>query len=46
MMVARSRTRTAGADIINLQPHEVAPSELAVDGEIEQSEIARSVPKL
>jgi hypothetical protein len=36
----------AGANIVDLQPHEVAASELAIDGEIEQSEVARSVLQL
>jgi hypothetical protein len=35
-----------GTHIIDLQPHEVAAPQLAVDGEIEQSEVASSSFKL
>src|SRR5207244_1399361 len=31
----------AGADIVDLQPHEVTASKLAIDGEIEQGKVAR-----
>src|SRR5206468_5203965 len=45
MMVARSRTWPS-ADIVNLQPHEVTASELAIDGEIEQGKVARPALQL
>ena len=35
-----------GANIVDLQPHEVAASEFAIDGKIEKSEVARSVLQL
>jgi len=35
-----------GADVVDLQPHEVTASELAIDGEIEQGKVARSVLEL
>jgi hypothetical protein len=46
MIVPRSPDLAAGTDILNLQPHEIAASELAIDGEIEQREIARAVLQL
>lgn len=36
----------AGADIVNLQPHEIAASEFTIDGEVEHREIAGSVLQL
>ena len=41
-MVVRSRTRPADTDIIDLQPHEIAAPEFAVDREVEQGEVAGS----
>src|ERR1051326_18814 len=37
---------TANTDIVNPQPHEITTSELAVDREIEQREVAGSVLQL
>src|SRR6266568_384278 len=36
----------ASANIVDLQPHEVTASELAIDGEIEQSKVARPALQL
>lgn len=36
----------AGAHIVDLQSHKIAASEYAIDGQIEKSEVARSVLQL
>jgi hypothetical protein len=41
-MVARVTDPTADADIVDLQPHEIAAPEFAVDREVEQGEVAGS----
>ena len=41
-----ARIEARVCSVVNLQPHEVAASELAIDCEIEQSEVADPVPKL
>src|ERR1700751_2887154 len=36
----------AGADIVDLQPHEIAPSEFAIDGKVKHREVAGSLLQL
>jgi hypothetical protein len=38
--------RAASADVVNLQPHQITTSQLAIDGEIEQGEVALTVLQL
>ena len=36
----------AGCNVLNFQPNEVTPAQLAVDGQVEQSEVPGPVPEL
>jgi hypothetical protein len=45
-MLARSRTWPVNANVVNVQPHEVATAQFAVDREIEQCEVAPAPLKL
>jgi hypothetical protein len=40
------RDMAAGCNVLNFQRNEVAPSQFAVDGQVEQGEIPRPVPQL
>jgi hypothetical protein len=40
------RDMAAGRNVLNSQPNEVTPAQLAVDGQVEQGEVPEPVPQL